>query len=127
MDPLVKEREADAAAIEWLLALVTAKMERKKRSLGIAIAVVTLLRIEDRIGRGRNMAGRHDHPAAIERLHIALSDVRVDEDAVGFAIIALCRLLEQRQVARPLALQADGNARDLLDDLCVVYQQATRE
>lgn len=125
LDPLVKEREADGAATEWLLASADAA-SAKKRSLGISIATITFLRLEERTGRVHDGFGRYDHPAAIERLHTALSDVRVDDDAVGMAVIKLCRLLAERQVDAPATLQPNGDPRELLDELCFAYERATR-
>ena len=126
LDPLVKESEADRAATDWLLQSATG-VPAKKRSLGIAVATISLLRLENRTGRVTNATGRFDHPPAIERLHSALSDSRVDDDAVNVACVTLCRLLAQRKVEPAATMKLDGPARDLLDELCLAYKRATRD
>lgn len=126
LDPLVQEREADKAATDWLLGSAVG-VPAKKRSLGITVATITFLRLEERAGRGRDRFGRFDHPAAIERLHTALSDVRVDDAAVDTASITLCRLLEQRQVEVPTTMKPNGPAGAMLDELCFAYERATRK
>jgi hypothetical protein len=124
VDILSTEEEADREATEWLLA-GAAGAAVKKRSLGIAVATLTLVRLEDRIGRVPNPDGSYDYPAAIERLRIALGDRRIDELATGVAAIALMRVMEGRQLPAPAGLTPDMPARELLEELCSAYRRAT--
>jgi hypothetical protein len=121
---LMKEKEADQAATEWLINSITGSAA-KKRSVGIAVATITLLRLEEAVGRGTR-AGRFTHPPAIERLHTALSDVRIDDDGVAVACIALCRLLDARNITPPSTIKSGGPVRELLDELALLYQQSTK-
>jgi hypothetical protein len=111
-----EEVEADRFATEWLLQGVTDRKILQKRSLGIAIANLTLMALDLRARR----LDLPEHPRSVERLNANLRTYLCDEDAelaYAFAIAVLQAHFSIFGVTHTIDNEVSFGF--LLDDLCV--------
>ncbi len=87
LDSQRQEREADAAATDWILSGSKVEQETKKRILGIATAVLSMQILE----RPGAKASDRSHPLAVERLShcLARAGCEGDHEVFPWAIIAM--------------------------------------
>ena len=115
----LKKREeagADRFATEWLLKGVTDRKFIQKRSLGIAIANLTLMALDLRAKR----LDLPEHPRSVERLNANLRNYLSDED--GELVYALVIAVLQAHFSIfgvTHTIDNEASFGFLLDDLCV--------
>jgi Peptidase U49 len=111
-----EERDADRFASEWLLDRVTDRKLLQKRSLGIAIATLTLTALDLRAKR----LDLKDHPRAVERLSVNLRNYLSDEDAELAHALAITVLQAHFSIFHvDHAIDHHAEFGNLLDSLCV--------
>jgi len=111
-----QEREADAFATEWLLEGVNDAKMLQKRSLGIAIANLSLMALDMRAKR----LDLPQHPRSVERLNANLRNYLSDEDGELAYALAIAVLQAHFSIfGVNHAIDHDAAFGPLLDGLCV--------
>jgi len=109
-------RDADRFATEWLLDGVTDRTFLQKRSLGIAIATLTLTALDLRAAR----SDYPGYPRAIERLNASLRNYLSDEDAELAHALAITVLQAHFSIFDiNHAIDHDAEFGNLFDALCL--------
>jgi hypothetical protein len=111
-----EEVEADRFATEWLLQGVTERKILQKRSLGIAVANLTLMALDLRAKR----LDLPEHPRSVERLNANLRVYLCDEDAeLAYAFAAAVLQAHFSIFGIKHAIDNDASFGILLDAFCV--------
>jgi hypothetical protein len=111
-----EEREADAFATEWLLEGVNDTKMLQKRSLGIAIANLSLIALDLRAKR----LDLSQHPRSVERLNANLRNYLSDTDAELAYALAIAVLQAHFSIfGVNHTIDHDAAVGLLLDGLCV--------
>ena len=117
MSPQRQEREADAAATDWILSESKVDQETKKRILGIATAILSLQILEKPGAR----AADRSHPLAVERLSncLAKAGCEGDHEVFPWAIIAMQIILAKHEL---YCSAPDGESfEEMLSHLMLAY------
>lgn len=118
---LQEEQAADRAATEWILDQVNDASMKQKRTLGIAIAILSIQAHESLTDSAHDL---QTHPRAFQRLEACLYQYSIDENDEVLAVAAanLQILLAQDGSADPDLHQASFDT--LVSDFLVAFSRA---
>ena len=117
-DTIYEERDADVSATKFILEKCEEPEPRRKRSLGVAVALLAIQSIETKPGPGQLQT----HPHAFERIDYCMTESGLSDDDEVFA---LCACVMQIQLAsRGYAVAHDGDSfRSILDSYLLEFKR----
>ncbi len=111
---LMEEREADIEATKWILSESKVSQESKKRTVGIAAAILAMQGIQQ-----PSPFSVHDtHPTTFERIDYCLTEAGISDDDEVFAFAAC--VMQIQLAARGVNLAPDaGSFKELFSEYLV--------
>lgn len=122
-DVIQQEKEADLWATDWILSLADPPLEFKKRTLGIAAAILAL-QFADNRPNGPDAYPR-THPRSVERLDYCFDRMGVSNDDLVYAFATA--LLQLYLAARGVSATLSGTSiRDIQSGFMVALARGGR-
>lgn len=112
---LSEEREADISATSWILAHSDVEAEYRKRTVGIATAILAIQGTESNTGDILQT-----HPKAFERLYDCLENAQIDDDNEVYAFSSF--VMQMQLATQGISIPTDANSfKELFSEILIIF------